>query len=517
MAKFSPSGTLEWGTYYGDDELHSFNNTQITKIALDSDNNVFICGGTSSLEGISTPGSWQPYLNGDKDGFIAKFASNGERIWGTYYGNTSTTPMINEITYIHIDTDDNIIITGNVGIDGSSMGTAAGTYKPNPDSKYTYLAKFSNSGSRIWHTYLDAYENYITTDEDGNIYLVGTLIDTTGVNDIVTPSAYQVYSAGGRELLISKFTSTGNRVWSTFYGGDGAERGLISEGYFLLYRNNEGIIYSPYQGGSIYIFGNTSSTTGINNGCDNVATTDYRRGFIGRYDLNGYLHYSGYFDEGIQEMDLMIDNNGRQALVLVTSTTIDGLATAGSYKEDKTGLNYSGLITKLIEICPSKDISLSYTEPVITASEDFHIYNWYHNNVLIHSDTTKYFYTASNTLEITDTTGYYYCIATKCGCTYFSDTIFFSSAAGITDVYTQQSLDIHPNPTYNEIIIETQANTTLTGILKISDVYGRVVYSQPIQNQNNTITINISDLTIGNYIVTIQSDMGIFIGKVTKL
>ncbi|MGB3075601.1 MAG: T9SS type A sorting domain-containing protein, partial [Chitinophagales bacterium] len=82
LAKFHPDGSREWGTYYGGN-----GKDQLFTLAVDDDNDFVYCGGlTSSLNNISTTGSYQPAYGGTTDGFIGKFSFTGARIWGSYFG-----------------------------------------------------------------------------------------------------------------------------------------------------------------------------------------------------------------------------------------------------------------------------------------------------------------------------------------------------------------------------------------------------------------------------------------------
>ena len=83
-----------WGTFYGglDSSYNSF------KGDLESDNNgnLILVGATSSNSTtFASSGTHQGTTNpGSLDGYIAKFNSNGNRVWGTFYGG-------NEIDIIH--------------------------------------------------------------------------------------------------------------------------------------------------------------------------------------------------------------------------------------------------------------------------------------------------------------------------------------------------------------------------------------------------------------------------------
>lgn len=82
LVKFSGSGTRLWGSYYGGtDEDHG------SACAVDAIGNVFLSGYTSSNTAIAS-GGYQNSIGGGEDAFLAKFNTNGWRLWGSYYGGT---------------------------------------------------------------------------------------------------------------------------------------------------------------------------------------------------------------------------------------------------------------------------------------------------------------------------------------------------------------------------------------------------------------------------------------------
>ncbi|NMH29266.1 DUF7948 domain-containing protein [Flavobacterium silvaticum] len=84
LAAFSPSGSRLWGSYFGG-EGYDYANA----VTLDSADSIVIGGITSSLSGISSPGAFiqtLPQLNTQGyDGFVARFDANGNRFWSTYF------------------------------------------------------------------------------------------------------------------------------------------------------------------------------------------------------------------------------------------------------------------------------------------------------------------------------------------------------------------------------------------------------------------------------------------------
>src|SRR6185503_18606258 len=83
LAKFDTSGALLWGTYYGDSITFG------TNIAEGRNGNIYLTGYTEGQSYIASAGAYQQGLNGFENAFLAAFSTNGQRLWGTYYGGGS--------------------------------------------------------------------------------------------------------------------------------------------------------------------------------------------------------------------------------------------------------------------------------------------------------------------------------------------------------------------------------------------------------------------------------------------
>ncbi len=108
LAKFSPNGQRIWATYYGGNDGHD----AIISIDVDSNNNIFCSGTTTSFNGIATIGAYNEKFNYATtvwhDSFVVKFNSMGERLFGTYYGGLD----YDFNSDLKIDNDNNFIISG---------------------------------------------------------------------------------------------------------------------------------------------------------------------------------------------------------------------------------------------------------------------------------------------------------------------------------------------------------------------------------------------------------------------
>ncbi|MBC8343285.1 MAG: SBBP repeat-containing protein, partial [Bacteroidetes bacterium] len=80
LAKFKASGQIKWATNYGS------GTTDSRSIRCDDIGNVFITGSTGSSINIASAAAYQKVLHGNCDAYVAKFNSNGQFVWGTYYG-----------------------------------------------------------------------------------------------------------------------------------------------------------------------------------------------------------------------------------------------------------------------------------------------------------------------------------------------------------------------------------------------------------------------------------------------
>jgi len=224
LVKFNSSGVRQWGTYYG-------GNGTIDETSFDCVTNAsgdtYINGVTSSTAGIATPGSYQPLLGGLLDAFFAKFNSSGVLQWGTYYGtNADETPYA-----MALDVTGNIYGSGGTSSTSGTLLATTGSQQTSPGgSDDAFLVKLDPSGARLWGTYYGGVGNeygYSTsTDALGNVYLAGsTSSGTNSATKIATPCAYQSVYAGGTDAFLAKFSSSGARMWGSYYGGIHSDQG----------------------------------------------------------------------------------------------------------------------------------------------------------------------------------------------------------------------------------------------------------------------------------------------------
>jgi hypothetical protein len=229
ILKFTNNGIRLWATYYGGN-LYDV----ASSISTDANGNVFVVGWTGSTDFPTlNPGGGAYYdgtcgTNGNcnydgtyfyRDAFILKFNNSGVRLWATYYGGSSY-DWANSIS-----TDAN----GNVFVVGGTFSTDFPTLNPGGGAYYdgtcggcsnyygdAFILKFTNNGIRLWATYYggssDDYASSISTDANGNVFVVGGTFSTDLPTLNPGGGAYYQGTCGGcstySDAFISKFSGS---------------------------------------------------------------------------------------------------------------------------------------------------------------------------------------------------------------------------------------------------------------------------------------------------------------------
>ncbi len=287
IAKFTTAGVYTTGAIFGD-----VGNENCTGIGADASGNVYFTGTTNSNLGITTSGASQPFYGGGVfDGYVVKVSGalgTGSLLWATYYGGS----MWDIATGLKVDASSNVFVCGttqstnNIATNATSLN---GTYD-------AYIVKFNSSGVRQFGTYtggnaLDEGRT-IELDATGNIYLAGYTQSTSG---LATTGANQTTIATGGfyglDTWLGKYSSTGTKLWATYYGGNGDD-------YVFAIIN---------LGGNIVIGGYTDGTTGIASATNSYQPTyggGSLDGYMAKFNSTGSLLWGTYYG-GSGEDDLI--------------------------------------------------------------------------------------------------------------------------------------------------------------------------------------------------------------------
>ena len=280
VAKFNDDGQRLWASYYGGEGQDEGNT-----IAVDRFGFVYMAGTTTSNYAISSFG-FQTTLSGIRDGYMVKFNTNGQRVWGSYIGGSASEGVLG----MTIDNEDRLILLGETtSNDFPAFGNGDNIYGGQGD---LFVTCINGIGSLYWSSYWGGegaeYAGGIGYDlVSDNVYITGSTSSVTGI-------AYGVaqqpnFSGGTKDGLIATFDQLGSVQWSTYCGGMALD---------------EVVDCSSDIYGNLYLVGTTASSGMATPGSYQL---NYGGGlsdaFIAQYDEQGQMVWRSYFggsaaDEG---------------------------------------------------------------------------------------------------------------------------------------------------------------------------------------------------------------------------
>ncbi|MCK5052547.1 MAG: SBBP repeat-containing protein [Candidatus Cloacimonetes bacterium] len=185
VSKMDANGNWQWAT-----EAGGSGTDEGFTIATDDNGNSYVTG---CFEGTATFGPYSLSSSGDNDIFVAKMDTNGNWLWATKAG-CSSSAWGNGIAI-----DDN----GNSYVTGAFMDTVTfGSYSLNSSgSNDIFVAKIGTNGNWQWAT--KAGGNYpdhgtaIAIDYNGNSYVTGFFNDTAtfGSHDLTSNGEWDIFIA----------------------------------------------------------------------------------------------------------------------------------------------------------------------------------------------------------------------------------------------------------------------------------------------------------------------------------
>ena len=246
MLKFNNAGVRLWATYFGGSgHFKEFGQT----LDIDNDGNVYVTGSTSSTDFpiLAKTGAYNDNtLGGGQDAFLTEFDNNGVLLWSTYIGGSST-----DIGYsLTIDPSDNVYIAGS----GPGFPTQVRTGAYNSNSGWVFLAEFDKGGALTWSTKFGGSAvktaTSLTSDNNGNVFMLGAAgpgLNSSLIKTEVSSGYTQPFGGGSYNKYITKFGSTGNIAWSTYYGGStGTHNSIVNDNATDLVIDNSGNLYAMW-------------------------------------------------------------------------------------------------------------------------------------------------------------------------------------------------------------------------------------------------------------------------------
>ena len=326
-----------WGTYLG---------------GSGSDDNVFICndirhaliasGATKSSANFATTGAYQTVFGGlggsnfPGDAFLAKYTSNGTKLWVTYFGGSGS-DFANECV---ADLNENIFVVGgttstNTGV-MATVNAFQTTYQGGQNSGDGFVAKFTSTGQRLWSTYYggngDDWAIGVDCDISGAVYFTGGSVPTNSLSPLGTLGVFQPTSSSGSicDAYIAKFDGNGNRLWGSYIGGSGYDNG-----HYCVTDN----------AGNLYLSGVTTTSVSSVIATAGAYQVQYAGGvtygdaFLIKFDATGQRLWGTYLGGHLDDIsgNLALNSNGSVVMCGQTATAAAVFTINGSFQT-----NYGG-------------------------------------------------------------------------------------------------------------------------------------------------------------------------------
>jgi hypothetical protein len=262
VARLSGDGKLEWARVFGG----ALDDTADTA-TVDHEGNVIVAG--SFAETLSV-GEGSLASAGADDGFIAKFAPDGRRLWVKRIGGRD----VDAFHHVAVDRSGNIFATGVFG----QTADIGGQEHETRGLDDIFLLKLGPDGSRLWsktYGYIGRdYGRAIAVDTEGNVLFLcefSNKIDFGGG---------EIESNGNRDIALAKLTPNGDQIWAKQFGNDMDELAV-------------GMAVDP--AGNIAVTG--AFDDAVSFGGDKLTSIGSADIFVARYDTNGNHLWSRRYGE----------------------------------------------------------------------------------------------------------------------------------------------------------------------------------------------------------------------------
>ena len=428
--------------------------------------------------GYIIAGETQDFGAGSYDVYLIKTKSTGDTLWTRTYGGPGA-----DLGYTVRQTiDGGYIIAGHT----NEFGTPFNGWN-------TYLVKTDHNGDLLWTksygngAMFQEFGDYVQQTTDGGYIIGGTASDTLSAT---------------ANILLMKTDSLGDILWTKTYGGMfyGAYGGSVQQ-------TNDGgyVITGMSDTGQVYLIktnsvGDTLWTKGIGWGRGSAVqqTTDsgyiivstytnpYTNTYLIKTNSIGDTLWTRMFGTNIsntnnpQDVAFDVHQTSDGGYILCGYTiTLSGIGWGGFYLIKTDSLGHSGCY----EMTPPYMQNISQT-PV----------GW------ISSEISSGGTIGSHVANV----GREGIVTNLC------------STEGIKEITSNNSISLYPNPTSGTFTLSYNSQlSTINSQLKIYDVLGQEVYTQPITNPNQTI-INLPQLSNGVYFYQLNNNQESYRGKFVK-
>ncbi len=339
---------LVYSTFLGGED-----NDSAEGIAIDLSGNAYVTGGTRSTGFPVTSSAFQSFRAGDTDAYFTKLNSSGSAaLYSTLLGGGNT----DRGSGVAIDSSGNVYVAGysaspDFPTQNAFQGFTGGSFD-------AFIAKIdtnaSGAASLLFSTYLGGIGDdkaYGIAIDNGanNVYVVGQ----TSSNNLPLLTPAQPAFGGSFDAFIAKISSAGTKVYATYLGGTGDDRGT-------------GIAVNT--AGAAYVTGFTSSTNFPTVTPLQIANGGGFDAFVAKLNPagNAFL-YSTYLGGGANESNTTtVTSTNPIVLSAASDAYITGFTSSANFPtaaplQPANGGNQDAFVAKISDATPAADYSIMVT------------------------------------------------------------------------------------------------------------------------------------------------------------
>ena len=306
IIKLDTSGNLVWAKQIGGPGIDVGNS-----LTVDATGSVYITGYfEDSADFDPGAGVYNLYSVGSYDIFITKLDSSGDLIWAKQIGSASN----DEGNSVTLDTEDNVYVTGGFKLT-ADFDPNSGTYNMfTAGGVDVFVTKLDASGNFLWAKQMGGAEHdwgySLIIGAGGDLYFTGSFGSMVDFDP--GSGTYNLTSAGGMDIFVSKLDSSGNFIWAQQMGGIGNDVGishyLNSTGEVLItgyFENTADFDPGPNTSnltseGGKDIFVTKLDVSGNFMWAKQIGGTDSDAGYSIATDLTGNIFSTGWFSDTAQ-------------------------------------------------------------------------------------------------------------------------------------------------------------------------------------------------------------------------
>ncbi len=205
LVKYSPAGAHIWSKGFG-----NAGNQIARSVTSDASGNVYIAG---DFSGTANFGGSNLVSAGLADAFVVKLTSAGAHVWSKGFGDAADQTGFGVVVDAAGDVYATGSFNGTMSFGGAPITSLGGTD--------VWLVKLTTAGAHVWSKGFGGPSNQtsigVVVDKVGNVSITGALQGTADFG------GGPLTSAGGNDVFVAKYDTSGNHLWSHSYGDAGAQ------------------------------------------------------------------------------------------------------------------------------------------------------------------------------------------------------------------------------------------------------------------------------------------------------